>query len=78
MLRRLSAAALAAAITGGALLAIVPAQSASAAGTITCNVNAMRDQAQRLRSQGHFAQANAIEARAQACEDAENNNRPWH
>ncbi|MFF1901969.1 hypothetical protein [Kitasatospora sp. NPDC058218] len=76
MLRRLSTAALAAAIAGGALLAIAPAQSASA-GTITCDVNSLRDQAYQLRRQGNYAQANALEARAQACEDAENNNRPW-
>ncbi|MGW4895033.1 hypothetical protein ACWEQL_22595 [Kitasatospora sp. NPDC004240] len=77
MLRRLSTAALAAAITGGALLAIVPAQSASAAGMVTCNVGELRDQAHQLRRQGQYAQANALEARAQACEDADNNNARW-
>ncbi len=72
MLRRLSTAAVAAAIAGGALLAIAPAQSASA-GTITCDVNALREQAYQLRSQGDYDQANALDAQAQACEDADNN-----
>ncbi|MEU6234337.1 hypothetical protein [Kitasatospora sp. NPDC047058] len=76
MLRRFTTVALAAAIASGALLAIAPAQSASA-GTITCDVNALRDRAHQLRSQGNWRLANALDAQAQACEDADNNMHRW-
>ncbi|MFD0274718.1 hypothetical protein ACFVHB_12555 [Kitasatospora sp. NPDC127111] len=76
MLRRLSTAAVAATIAAGALLAVAPAQSASA-GTVTCDVNAMRNRAHQLRSQGYDRQANILDAQAQACEDAENNMHRW-
>ncbi|MFI9361230.1 hypothetical protein ACIG5E_09225 [Kitasatospora sp. NPDC053057] len=72
MLRRLSVAALAATIASGALLAIAPAQSASAE-AITCDVASLQEQAYQLRSEGEYDQANALDAQAQACEDAENN-----
>ncbi|WP_327674021.1 hypothetical protein [Kitasatospora sp. NBC_00458] len=73
MRRRMSALAATAVLAGGLLLSVAPAQSASAAGSISVNVEELRVQAQKLhtqanklRQQGHYQEANVAEARARS------------
>ncbi|MFD0277364.1 hypothetical protein ACFVHB_26120 [Kitasatospora sp. NPDC127111] len=83
MRRRMSALTVSAVLAGGLLLAAAPAQAApveaapaaAARGSISVNIPELqaqaaklRQQAQRLRSQGHFREANVVDARAAAIE----------
>ncbi|BFV60978.1 hypothetical protein KCMC57_up60820 [Kitasatospora sp. CMC57] len=72
MIRRASNLTLALALSGAALLAgSVPA---AAGGTVTCDVAAMSARAAQLRAQGRDSEAQAVERRIRACEDADNGN----
>ncbi|MED7952339.1 MULTISPECIES: hypothetical protein [unclassified Streptomyces] len=76
MRRRMSALAVTAVLAGGLLLSVAPAESASAAtrgSSVSVNIEELRAQARnlhaqadRLRHQGHYREANVTEARAQA------------
>ncbi|MEU6236562.1 hypothetical protein [Kitasatospora sp. NPDC047058] len=83
MRRRISALTVSAALAGGLLLAAAPAQAApaeaapAAVAQAAIKVNIpelqaqaakLRREAQRLRSQGHFREANVVDARAAAIE----------
>ncbi|KQV12661.1 hypothetical protein [Kitasatospora sp. Root107] len=79
MIRRASTLTLAVALSGAALLA-GGAPATAAGGTVTCDVAAMSVRAAHLRAQGRYAEAQAVEQRIRACEDAENDNSGplWH
>ncbi|GAA1173961.1 hypothetical protein F4556_007129 [Kitasatospora gansuensis] len=79
MIRRASTLTLAVALSGAALFA-GSAPATAAGGTVTCDVAAMGAQAAHLRAQGRYSEAQAVERRIRACEDAENNNSGplWH
>ncbi|MDX2561602.1 hypothetical protein PV371_18310 [Streptomyces sp. TX20-6-3] len=77
-------------LAGGVLLGQTVTAEPAAAAKITCNVSQLRHDAQKernraaqLRGLGAHAEArkataraNALEARARQCEDAENNSKP--
>ncbi|MER6401155.1 hypothetical protein ABT263_34710 [Kitasatospora sp. NPDC001603] len=73
----MSALTVSAVLAGGLLLAAAPAQAAPAQARASVSVNIgelqvqaakLRQQAQRLRSQGHFQEANVTDARAAGIE----------
>ncbi|MEV6399357.1 hypothetical protein AB0M39_31990 [Streptomyces sp. NPDC051907] len=88
MRRRITTLAVTALMAGGLALASAPAQAAPAGGMITCNPAQLRvdaaktrQAAERAKVAGRYqewrhgiAVSNALLARAQQCEDSENNN----
>ncbi|MEE1816938.1 hypothetical protein ACWEPZ_35860 [Streptomyces sp. NPDC004288] len=77
-------------LAGGMLLGQTVTAEPAAAGTITCNVSKLRADAHKERDRGNqlkrlgataearkaFARADALERKAKACEDADNNSKP--